>query len=113
MRTELDEVYLANIKEIFKEFDDEIIWGAIFEKGYGLNGEFCLEKVIDYLLELSENKKYEFVKIPDSNLNQNNSELLQDVDEDEAIEIDNSGFLSNIFNSINGESGYQKLNNQD
>ena len=38
MNIELDEVYLASIKEMFKEFDDEIIWTAIFEHGFDKNG---------------------------------------------------------------------------
>ena len=54
MNTELDEVYVANIKEMFKEFDDEIIWSAIFEHGYQSNGDYNLENVVNYLLELSE-----------------------------------------------------------
>ena len=53
MNTELDEVYVASIKEMFKEFDDEIIWTAIFEHGYNSDNTYNLENVVNYLLELS------------------------------------------------------------
>ena len=54
MSIELDEVYVASIKEMFKEFDDEIIWTAIFEHGYQSDGTYNLENVVNYLLELTQ-----------------------------------------------------------
>ena len=52
MSTDIDEVYVAHIKSMFDHFDDEIIWTA-YEQGYNSQGEFNIEKVINYL-ELPE-----------------------------------------------------------
>ena len=131
MNTELDEVYVANIKEMFKEFDDEIIWSAIFEHGYQSNGDYNLENVVNYLLELSEvnikknklenskviNTTNEKFIIPESNvdettnlLNENNSkeniENIENVEEDSTTTI-----YQNIVNFVSNKNGYQKLDN--
>lgn len=135
MNIELDEVYLASIKEMFKEFDDEIIWTAIFEHGFDKNGNYKLESVVDYLLELSgkhtENTKF---KIPESNfsyssnqvdknkldlpadrqeINYSNNEtddlLNIDINDEEAEEIEPNMFqdLINLFKKDNNY--YDKL----
>ena len=119
MDIELDEVYIASIKEIFKEFDDEIIWSAIFEHGYTENGGYKLENVINYLLELSENKVYETIKIPKSNIINNkdreNNQVLEDdigynINEENT---DNNNFLSTFIKSVTAKDGYQKLENSE
>ena len=135
MNVELDEVYLASIKEMFKEFDDEIIWTAIFEHGYDENGNYKLETVVDYLLELSgkniENTKF---KIPESNVvyssnlsdknkldlpadrsdtyhsnNENDNLLNLNDDDDDAKEIEPDMFqdLINLFKNDNKR--YEKI----
>ena len=73
MSIELDEVYVASIKEMFKEFDDEIIWTAIFEHGYQSDGTYNLENVVNYLLELTQDNTKHSTSIEDSkNTNENN-----------------------------------------
>jgi hypothetical protein len=72
MNIELDEVYVASIKEMFKEFDNEIIWTAIFEHGYQFDGSYQLENVVNYLLELSNNQTNSNITIPTSNITPNN-----------------------------------------
>ena len=139
MNTELDEVYVASIKEMFKEFDDEIIWTAIFEHGYNSDNTYNLENVVNYLLELStdttkettknlkknenseniknseniENSKndssYDKFIIPASNINENSALLDLDEDIDEPEELQPSMF-QNITNLIlNNSNGYQKI----
>ena len=137
MNTELDEVYVANIKEMFKEFDDEIIWSAIFEHGYQSNGDYNLENVVNYLLELSEvnikknklehgeviNTTNEKFIIPESNvdettnlLNENNSkkniENIENIENVENVEEDSTTTIyQNIVNFVSNKNGYQKLDN--
>jgi hypothetical protein len=133
MNTELDEVYVASIKEMFKEFDDEIIWTAIFEHGYNSDNTYNLENVVNYLLELStdttkqitknqkKNENIEYNKntendnsndkfiIPPSNINENSALLDLDEDIDEPEELQPSMF-QNITNLIlNNSNGYQKI----
>ena len=85
MSIELDEVYVASIKEMFKEFDDEIIWTAIFEHGYQTDGTYNLENVVNYLLELTQdntkqstsnenNKNTDAKNTTNNNSNNNNKE---------------------------------------
>lgn len=139
MNTELDEVYVASIKEMFKEFDDEIIWTAIFEHGYNSDNTYNLENVVNYLLELStdintqknlesdtsntnnnkNNKKIDdnetynnsdkFI-IPPSNVNENTRLLdLEEEDYEEAEEIKPNMF-QNIADLISSNNnGYQKI----
>ena len=57
MDTEIDEVYVAHIKSMFDNFDDEIIWSAIYEHGFDKNGKYNIEQVINYLLELSSDSQ--------------------------------------------------------
>ena len=136
MNTELDEVYVASIKEMFKEFDDEIIWTAIFEHGYNSDNTYNLENVVNYLLELStdistqkniesnknnnkNNKKIDddetynnsdkFI-IPPSNVNENTRLLdLEEEDYEEAEEIKPNMFqnIADLISSNN--NGYQKI----
>tara|TARA_B100001173_G_scaffold249577_1_gene220264 strand:+ start:98 stop:526 length:429 start_codon:yes stop_codon:yes gene_type:complete len=139
MNTELDEVYVASIKEMFKEFDDEIIWTAIFEHGYNSDNTYNLENVVNYLLELStdttkeisknpkknenseniknseniENSKndssYDKFIIPASNINENSALLDLEEDIDEAQEL-KPGMFQNITDLIlNNNNGYQKI----
>ena len=98
----IDEVYVAHIKSMFDHFDDEIIWSAIYERGYDENGNFNLENVLNYLLELSENPV-----------------IMEDKVETEDISIEevaeNNSFFSNIVNTIpnwfsNHNSEYTPLN---
>ena len=66
---------------MFKEFDDEIIWTAIFEHGYQSDGTYNLENVVNYLLELTQDNTKQSTSIEDSkktnknnkNTNNNNS----------------------------------------
>ena len=133
MNTELDEVYVASIKEMFKEFDDEIIWTAIFEHGYNSDNTYNLENVVNYLLELSTDTTKQITKnqkknentennkntendnsndkfiIPPSNINENSALLDLDEDIDEPEELQPSMF-QNITNLIlNNSNGYQKI----
>lgn len=136
MSIELDEVYVASIKEMFKEFDDEIIWTAIFEHGYQSDGTYNLENVVNYLLELtqdntkqstlsetnnnldiSENNinsknssdKAKFT-IPSSNIEEN-SNLLDNLEEDmEEAQIIEPSVYQNIVDFIsNNNNGYQRI----
>ena len=133
MNTELDEVYVASIKEMFKQFDDEIIWTAIFEHGYNSDNTYNLENVVNYLLELSTDTTKQITKnqkknentennkntendnsndkfiIPPSNINENSALLDLDEDIDEPEELQPSMF-QNITNLIlNNSNGYQKI----
>ena len=110
MTTELDEVYIAHVKSIFPEFDDEIIWTSIFEYGYNEKGEYNSENTINYLLELSENK----LDIIDTMEKQqestttiiNNNEIKQESTINKIIES-----IPNLFTY--GEVKYDKLPNND
>ena len=73
MSIELDEVYVASIKEMFKEFDDEIIWTAIFEHGYQTDGTYNLENVVNYLLELTQDNTKQSTSSEDSKVTNENS----------------------------------------
>ena len=73
MSIELDEVYVASIKEMFKEFDDEIIWTAIFEHGYQTDGTYNLENVVNYLLELTQDNIKHSTSNEDSKVTNENS----------------------------------------
>ena len=73
MSIELDEVYVASIKEMFKEFDDEIIWTAIFEHGYQTDGTYNLENVVNYLLELTQDNTKQSTSNEDSKVTNENS----------------------------------------
>lgn len=139
MSIELDEVYVANIKEMFKEFDDEIIWTAIFEHGYQSDGTYNLENVVNYLLELTQdNTKQSTLSetnnnldisenninsknsknssdeakftIPSSNIEEN-SNLLDNLEEDmEEAQIIEPSFYQNIVDLIsNNNNGYKKI----
>lgn len=130
MSIELDEVYVASIKEMFKEFDDEIIWTAIFEHGYQSDGTYNLENVVNYLLELSQdNIKHSTLSetnnnntsseissdetkftIPSSNIEEN-SNLLDNLEEDmEEAQIIEPSFYQNIVDLIsNNNNGYKKI----
>ena len=139
MNIELDEVYLASIKEMFKEFDDEIIWTAIFEHGYNSDNTYNLENVVNYLLELStdttkkitknpkKNENTENTKntknienskndnsndkfiIPPSNINENSALLDLDEDIDEPEELKPSMFQNITDLILNNSNGYQKI----
>lgn len=133
MNTELDEVYVASIKEMFKEFDDEIIWTAIFEHGYNSDNTYNLENVVNYLLELStdttkettknlkKNENSENIKnsendssydkfiIPASNINKNSVLLDLEEDIDEAEELKPSMFQNITDLILNNSNGYQKI----
>ena len=133
MNTELDEVYVASIKEMFKEFDDEIIWTAIFEHGYNSDNTYNLENVVNYLLELStdttkettknlkKNENSENIKnrendssydkfiIPASNINENSALLDLEEDIDEAEELKPSMFQNITDLILNNSNGYQKI----
>ena len=139
MSIELDEVYVASIKEMFKEFDDEIIWTAIFEHGYQSDGTYNLENVVNYLLELTQdNTKQSTLSetnnnldisenninsknsknssdeakftIPSSNIEEN-SNLLDNLEEDmEEAQIIEPSFYQNIVDLIsNNNNGYKKI----
>jgi hypothetical protein len=134
MGTELDEVYIASIKEMFKEFDDEIIWSAIFDHGYSEGNEYRLENVVNYLLELSQDNKLDTstetkkIVIPEKNfiesqldyiekefekIDENKSKKYKIHDENmDSLEIEpnlgNNSILSNLFGN---KEGYQKLEN--
>ena len=130
MNTELDEVYVASIKEMFKEFDDEIIWTAIFEHGYNSDNTYNLENVVNYLLELSTDTTKEITKnpkknentenskndnsndkfiIPPSNINENSALLDLDEDIDEPEELKPSMFQNITDLILNNSNGYQKI----
>ena len=123
MNIELDEVYVASIKEMFKEFDNEIIWTAIFEHGYQFNGTYQLENVVNYLLELSNNQTNSNITIPTSNItssnipssnitsNNKNTNIL-DLDEDleEATELE-PNLCETIVDIFKNNKGYKKLKN--
>ena len=133
MNTELDEVYVASIKEMFKEFDDEIIWTAIFEHGYNSDNTYNLENVVNYLLELSTDTTKETSKnvkknensensensennnsndkfiIPASNINENSALLDLEEDIDEAEELKPSMFQNITDLILNNSNGYQKI----
>lgn len=130
MSIELDEVYVASIKEMFKEFDDEIIWTAIFEHGYQSDGTYNLENVVNYLLELTQdNTKQSTLSetnnnntsseissdetkftIPSSNIEEN-SNLLDNLEEDmEEAQIIEPSVYQNIVDFIsNNNNGYQRI----
>ena len=77
MSIELDEVYVASIKEMFKEFDDEIIWTAIFEHGYQTDGTYNLENVVNYLLELTQDNTKQSTSNEDSkDTNENTKNII-------------------------------------
>ena len=119
MDTELDEVYIAHIKSMFQEFDNEIIWTAIFEHGYDKNGNYNTENTINYLLELSGDNstppKDNSISITsESSINHldKNSNEEDDIEEDEEEETEPSG-ISKIITSIpnlfqHGEVKYTK-----
>ena len=128
MDTELDEVYIAHIKSMFQEFDNEIIWTAIFERGYDENGNYNTENTINYLLELSghtnNSQKDKSISTTTTNnettainLDKNTNEvedIPDDIEEDEEEETEPSG-ISKIITSIpnlfqHGEIKYSKLN---
>tara|TARA_Y100000816_G_scaffold272047_1_gene237122 strand:+ start:108 stop:479 length:372 start_codon:yes stop_codon:yes gene_type:complete len=123
MNIELDEVYVASIKEMFKEFDNEIIWTAIFEHGYQFDGSYQLENVVNYLLELSNNQTNSNITIPSSNItpsnipssnitsNNKNTNIL-DLDEDleEATELE-PNLCETIVDIFKNNKGYKKLKN--
>lgn len=123
MNIELDEVYVASIKEMFKEFDNEIIWTAIFEHGYQFDGTYQLENVVNYLLELSNNQTNSNITIPSSNItssnipssnitsNNKNTNIL-DLDEDleEAAELE-PNLCETIVDIFKNNKGYKKLKN--
>ena len=130
MSIELDEVYVASIKEMFKEFDDEIIWTAIFEHGYQSDGTYNLENVVNYLLELTQdntkqstlsetnnnntgseiNSDITKFTIPSSNIEEN-SNLLDNLEEDmEEAQIIEPSVYQNIVDFIsNNNNGYQRI----
>ena len=87
---DIDEVYVAHIKSMFDHFDDEIIWTAIYEQGYNSQGEFNIEKAIDYLLELSENTTQKERRIDDIEL---------EVEEDDTENLSDNT-ITNIINAI-------------
>ena len=128
MDTELDEVYIAHIKSMFQEFDNEIIWTAIFERGYDENGNYNTENTINYLLELSghtnNSQKDKSISTTTTNnettainLDKNTNEvedIPDDIEEDEEEETEPS-VISKIITSIpnlfqHGEVKYSKLN---
>ena len=138
MSIELDEVYVASIKEMFKEFDDEIIWTAIFEYGYNSDNTYNLENVVNYLLELSSDtinekknveniEKNKYVKkekknnneeediyngkfiIPSSNINENTRLLDLEEDYEEAEELTPSVYQNIVDFISNNNNGYQKI----
>lgn len=90
--TDIDEVYVAHIKSMFDHFDDEIIWTAIYEQGYNSKGEFNIEKVINYLLELSGNTTQKGKHIDDV-------ELEVEKEEDDMDNISDNT-ITNIINAI-------------
>ena len=128
MNVELDEVYLASIKEMFKEFDDEIIWTAIFEHGFDEKGNQKLEDVVNYLLELSSeiNQDNDKIKIPESNISTNeitkeNTNNILDNETDCLLNINDQEedaeeilpiIFQNFINLIKDNNGYQKINNE-
>ena len=86
MSVEIDELYVAHIKSMFDQFDDEIIWTAIYERGYDTKGDFNLENVVNYLLELSNN----------SSVNNNKKEETKGNIENE----DKNNTITNLINAI-------------
>ena len=113
MNIELDEVYVASIKEMFKEFDNEIIWTAIFEHGYQFDGTYQLENVVNYLLELSNNQTNSNITIPSSNITSSNKNTnILDLDEDleEATELE-LNLCETIVDIFKNNKGYKKLKN--
>lgn len=90
---DIDEVYVAHIKSMFDHFDDEIIWTVIYEQGYNSQGEFNIEKVINYLLELSGNTIQKEGRIDDVEL---------EVEENDEEDTDNlsDNTITNIINAI-------------
>lgn len=133
MSTELDEVYLAHIKSMFPEFDDEIIWTAIFEYGYNPNGEYNTENTINYLLELSSNNQPKSTEIKITNDTQitnhleNEPKLSTDTDNLDSPSLlpapdlyigqptsqvsRTLGNITNLFNSNNNQ--YRPLNDNN
>ena len=138
--TEFDEVYIASLKEIFKELDDEIIWTALFEYGYK-TGEYKAENVINYLLEITntednskssklddnsispkldddinnyDNKNRQRFIIPDNNYNYNddndNNQQLLNNSRKNIDEDEEPSLLDTIISSINFNNGYEKIN---
>jgi hypothetical protein len=84
----IDEVYVAHIKSMFDHFDDEIIWSAIYERGYDKNCNFNIENVLNYLLELSDSDN-----IPED------KDELEDISID-VLENNNNNNNNNIFSDI-------------
>ena len=85
---DIDEVYVAHIKSMFDHFDDEIIWTKIYEQGYNSQGEFNIEKVINYLARTVRNTVQKEQRIDDVEL---------EVEEKRTILSDNT--ITDIINA--------------
>ena len=70
---------VTSIKALFPGFDDEVIWNAIFEKGYSNDGSYNPEKVVNYLLDLSNEKNNDN---KNDNISSNNPSQFDDSDEE-------------------------------
>ena len=114
--TEFDEVYIAGLKEMFKEFDDEIIWNALFEHGYKTK-DFKVENVINYLLELSGNN-IENIEHEETVTNRNRNRFFipdKNYDNDSNNNLVNNNLVNNNLvnsNLVNTEDNY-KNNEED
>jgi hypothetical protein len=94
---------------MFQEFDNEIIWTAIFERGYDENGNYNTENTINYLLELSGDTNN---SQKDKNIDEV-EDIADDIEVYEEEETEQSG-ISKIITSIpnlfqHGEVKYSKL----
>ena len=114
MDTEFDDIYINTIKSMFPKYDNEVIWNAIFEKGFTSDGEYNVENVINYLLELSNDKNVDNKIIDTDNnkkQNDNKTDILSDSDE---YDEKNENILSQISNMIsntfsNKDTKYERI----
>ena len=71
------------------------------------------ENVINYLLELSENreksKNENKFTIPEKNYNDTNTESFNEDESDEEL-LENSNLFDSLFKIINYNDGYKKIN---
>tara|TARA_B100001540_G_C15429425_1_gene471522 strand:- start:271 stop:600 length:330 start_codon:yes stop_codon:yes gene_type:complete len=102
---------VASIKALFPGFDDEVIWNAIFEKGYSKDGSYNPEKVVNYLLDLSNEKNNDNKNDNISSNNQNNPNQFDDSDDsDEEYDEKDENIFSQLTNLTFFNTGdYKRL----
>ena len=103
----IDDAYISNIKSMFKHLDDEIIWSAIYHHGFGTDGNFNEENVINYLLELSNDKSNKSTELTE--LTENTPEI---VEHDNIVNSFMSG-ITNLFSSLSRDKDYEQLNQKE